>query len=358
MNFDLDDDQRAFEQTLLDFFQRDLPLPAVRDVMEGTGTSDDLWKHLASFGVLGMAVAERHGGLGLELLDLAVAAETLGFVASPGPFLEHVVAALAISLGGSEAQQARWLPGLADGTVRATVALAEDGRRWLPGEWRLPGGERLAGRKRWVLNPAGADLLVVGTRGGLALVERSAVQRVDAVEALDLTRRLAHVDLDGPAEPLGGDGDVAGRVIDAALILLAADAAGAARRCTSMAVDYAKHREQFGVTIGHFQALKHQLADLALESEPLRGLYWYAAHAWDHVAADRAKFAALAKAHVTERAVDVGRRAIEAHGGIGYTWEADVHLFLKRALFDRAYLGSPSQHRATVAALHGWPTVS
>ena len=121
-----------------------------------------------------------------------------------------------------------------------------------------------------------------------------------------------------------------------------------------MAVDYAKQREQFGVTIGHFQALKHQLADMAVEIEPARGLYWYAAHAFDHVPEDSARYAALAKAHISERAMQLGRDAVEAHGGIGFTWECDVQIWFKRAMLDRAWLGTPDVHRARAADLAGW----
>jgi alkylation response protein AidB-like acyl-CoA dehydrogenase len=121
-----------------------------------------------------------------------------------------------------------------------------------------------------------------------------------------------------------------------------------------LAVDYAKTREQFGVPIGSFQAVKHQLADMDLAVEPAQGLYWYAAHAFDHVPTDLARFAPLAKAHLTERYVDVARRLVEVYGGFGFTWECDAHVFLKRALLDRAQFGSPRQLRAEVAANTAW----
>ena len=117
---------------------------------------------------------------------------------------------------------------------------------------------------------------------------------------------------------------------------------------------YARTREQFGVTIGHFQALKHQLANMGVEIEPARGLWWYAAHAYDHVPADAERYAALAKAHVTERAMQVARDVVEAHGGIGFTWECDVQIWFKRIMFDRAFLGIPSVHRERAAKLAGW----
>ena len=121
-----------------------------------------------------------------------------------------------------------------------------------------------------------------------------------------------------------------------------------------MCVKYAKTREQFGVTIGHFQALKHQLANMALEIEPARALYWYAAHAFDHIPKQAPRSAALAKAHLSERAMQIARDSVEAHGGIGFTWECDVQLWFKRVMFDRAFLGTPSIHRERAAKLAGW----
>ena len=121
-----------------------------------------------------------------------------------------------------------------------------------------------------------------------------------------------------------------------------------------MTVEYAKTREQFGVTIGHFQALKHQLSNMAVAIEPTRALYWYAAHAWDEIPEESERTAALAKAHITETATQIARDVVEAHGGIGFTWECDVQIWFKRVLFDRAFLGSPSFHRRRAADLADW----
>ena len=141
---------------------------------------------------------------------------------------------------------------------------------------------------------------------------------------------------------------------DAGLVLLAADAFGGAQQLLEMSVEYAKTRQQFGVTIGSFQGLKHQLANVAVEIEPARGLYWYAAHAFDHVPDESERTAALAKAHLGQVYMQTARDAVEAHGGIGFTWECDVQIYFKRAMFDRAFLGAPSVHRERAAALAGW----
>jgi alkylation response protein AidB-like acyl-CoA dehydrogenase len=203
---------------------------------------------------------------------------------------------------------------------------------------------------------AQADIIVVGTSGGgLALVEAGSGATIEVFEGVDRSRRLYTVAFEGAAaEALPAGVDAASRVRDAALILLAADAFGGACRVVDMSVEYAKTREQFGVTIGHFQGLKHQLANMALETEPARGLFWYAAHAFDEVPEDRERMAALAKAHVTDRFMHVAREATEAHGGIGFTWECDVQMWFKRALFDRAWLGTPGAHRERAAQLAGW----
>jgi len=144
------------------------------------------------------------------------------------------------------------------------------------------------------------------------------------------------------------------RVRDAALVLLAADALGGAWKLVELSTEYAKHREQFGRKIAEFQAVKHQLADMAIQVEPARALVWYAAHAFDHIPGEAEHAAAMAKAHVTDRYLQVSRDAVEIYGGIGLTWECEVHIWLKRALFDRTYLGLPAIHRERCARLSAW----
>lgn len=202
-----------------------------------------------------------------------------------------------------------------------------------------------------------ADVFIVGIEGGeLALVERGASGvSIEAYDGVDRTRRMATLVLDGAeAEPLAEGVAAAQRLRDAALVLVAADAFGAASRLVDMSVAYAGTREQFGVTIGHFQALKHQLADMAVAIEPSRGLWWFAAHALDHLPEEAPRAAALAKAHITDVAMQLARDAVEAHGGIGFTWECDVQIWFKRVLFDRAWMGLPDLHRERVAVLGGW----
>jgi alkylation response protein AidB-like acyl-CoA dehydrogenase len=357
LNFDLTTDQQLLSDTIDRMFASRFPLSYVRQIFDGSeGHDDELWRALSGLGLFSILVPTEYGGLGGELLDLAIAAERLGYAAAPGPFLEHVLATFAIAIGGSSDQKSEWLPGLAEGRLRATLAVAESPAKWAMDEWAVGANGPLHGEKQWVPYPELADVAVVGISGGLTIVRLSATGvGVLRRQGVDRTRRLASLQLDSVEhEPLSAGRREVERVRDAALILLSADAYGAAARCVDMAVEYAKTREQFGVTIGHFQALKHQLADLAIEVDPGRFLYWYAAHAFDHVPNEASRVAALAKSHVTDCAVQAGRRAVEYHGGIGFTWAHDVHFFLKRAIFDRAYFGSPEVQRARVAMLNEW----
>jgi alkylation response protein AidB-like acyl-CoA dehydrogenase len=289
------------------------------------------------------------------LLDLAAVAEVVGRYAAPGPFFDHALATMAIALGGSEAQKMRWLPALASGERRATIALAEGKGRWTSDIWSLDGTTTLSGTKHHVLHADNADLIVVGLKGGhLGVVEGGSKGiTVTPVLSTDAGKRLAQVDFSDTvferlSEPVGA------RVVDAGLILLAADAFGGASRCVDMSVSYSKERQQFGRPIGAFQAVKHQLANMALMVQPTIGLYWYAAHAFDVGMDSASEAAAIAKAHITEMYPKVTRLTIEAHGGIGYTWEFGLQVWLKRALFDQAYLGMPQVHRVRIAQFAGW----
>jgi len=238
------------------------------------------------------------------------------------------------------------------------VAFGEEGERWQPDEWRTrEQGGRVSGHKRFVPDAGAADVLVVGVRGGgLALVERGRRGvHVESVDGIDRTRAVGAVDLDDArAEPLERGADVAARLRDAALVLLASDAFGAAWRLLGDTMAYTGTREQFGTPLAQFQAVKHQLANAATELEPARALLWYAAHAVDRLPERAPRAAAAAKSHVTDRALEVARDAVELHGGVGYTWESDVQIFFKRVLFDRAFLGTPEVHRERSAALAGW----
>jgi len=359
MDFDLSDEQRLLQETVAQFLENECPMSRIRELYDDeVGFDAVLWKGLAELGLAGIHLPGEYGGSELEVLDLAVVAETLGSRAAPVPFLSHTLASLAISLAGNADQKSRWLPGLASGETLGTVALVEEGGGWMPDDWTLSAGPTISGAKEIVEFGEHADLFVVGLAGGtFGVVDRNAVGvEIQRIESADRTRRVARISFDNtPIELLEEGGtEVAARVRDVGLVLVSADAFGGASRLVDMSVEHAKNREQFGVTIGHFQGLKHQLANMAVEIEPTRALYWYAAHALDHVPEESARTAAIAKSHITERFQQVARDATEAHGGIGYTWEGDTQIFFKRAMFDRVFLGTPRVHQDRAADLAGW----
>ena len=359
MNFDLSEEQQLLQDTVRRFLETECPPSQLRKIFDSdSGFDAGLWKGMAELGIAGLHLDDEYGGAGLEMIDLALVAETLGYGGAPGPFLGHALAGLAIQLAGSDEQKENWLPRLATGDAIGTVAFGEADGVWQPEQWQLTAAnDTLTGLKLNVPFASIADAIVVGVAGGgLALVERTAAGvGIQPIEGVDRLRRIDAVRFEAtPCEALPARRDAASRVRDAGLVLLAADAFGGAARLVDMSVEHAKTREQFGVTIGHFQALKHQLANLAVELEPSRGLFWYAAHAFDQIPDEAERSAALAKAHISDTAMQIARDSVEAHGGIGFTWECDVQLWFKRAMFDRAFLGVPAVHRERAAQLAGW----
>jgi alkylation response protein AidB-like acyl-CoA dehydrogenase len=358
MHFCLSEQQTQMQTAVSRFIAEQCPPERVKKIFDAPdGFDAQVWSGLCELGIGGLATPTEYGGSGLELLDLALIAEALGEAATPGPFLGHVLAGLAVAWAGDPSQRSRWLPKLASGELLGTVALAETDARWQPSEWSLPSDGPLEGSKTFVPYASRAQLIIVGLQGGrLAVVEPSAAVKFEATDGADRTRRMETVHFSGTrAEVLSNSSlQVAQRLRDAALVLLAADAFGGAQQCVRKAVEYANTREQFGVRIGQFQGLKYQLVDTAIEVEPARGLYWYAAHAFDHIPAEAERMAALAKAHLTDVYVQAARRMIDVHGGIGYTWEFDAHVLLKRAMFDYAFMGSGDVHRRRAIELAGW----
>lgn len=362
MDFGLSPEQVLLKDTVKRFLAEQYPTARVRQIMESaTGHDETLWAGLMELGVGGLLVPTAQGGLERELLDLALVAEELGYAAAPGPFLGCAMATVALVEGGDESQRAAWLPGLASGNAIGTLALGEEGSEWDPERLQATAkGGRLRGRKPLVPYASLADFIVVAARdgegAGMWLVERGASGLgITRLPGNDMTRRLDSVNLeDTPAAKLGGGAAALQRVIDAGLVLIAADAYGGARRCLDMSRAYALQREQFGQPIGAFQAVKHQLADLATELEPSMSLYWYAAHAFDRIKEQSTRHAALAKAHLTDVFDRAARVATELHGGIGFTWEFDLHLWFRRAIFDRSFLGDAHYHRRRAADLAGW----
>jgi alkylation response protein AidB-like acyl-CoA dehydrogenase len=359
MDFGLTEEQEMLQETVRGFVQNECPTTRLRELFDaGEGHDSGLWQGLAEMGMAGLIVPEAQGGAGMELLDLALVSEVLGEAALPSPFLGHSLASLGVILRGSAAQQAAILPSLASGEQIATIALQEGDLGWAPRDWTAKlDGDRVSGVKTIVPHVQLADRILVGLQGGeLAWVDAKAEGvAIEAVEGFDRTRPFATVTFTGaPAELLtGGSGD-AGQLTDAAAVMLAADAFGAATKLIDLDVAYSMSREQFGQPIAQFQAIKHTIARIATDIEPARALWWYAAHALDHLPEDAPRSASLAKAHITDRAMHAARESVELHGGYGFTWECEVQMWFKRIMFDRSFLGTPEQHRERCAELGGW----
>lgn len=352
MKFHLSPEQEALQDSLQRTALRACPPERRRELLDAdTDFDKPVWDALMEVGLGALLIPEAHGGAGLGLEEAALAFETLGQTATPGPFMGHVLAGWALAQSEDEALKSRWLARLAGGEAVGAVAL----EGWTPDAWRLEirDGE-ISGQIALAPGADQADVLIIGVPGGLAVVEKGAEVTVEPISGSDLTRRLWRVTLNGAPATLIASNSLGQRLVDAALVLLAADALGGAEQCLTLSVDYAKQREQFGVVIGQFQGLKHQLANMALEVEPARALVWYAAYAWDLALADSIRVAAHAKAHLADRFVSVARMAVQAHGGIGYTWDYDLQIWFRRSLYDRAFMGAPSLHRARVAEMAGW----
>lgn len=356
MRFHPSEEQLAIQDTLLGTLAEALPREALHAFVDGEADFEpESWRALMALGLGGLMLDEADGGAGLGLLDAALALEVLGRGAAPGPVIGQILTAIALRETAVLTARNAWLGKIATGEAVATFAFGGD---WLPAGWPVEvAAGKASGEVRFVPSAARADLFLTGTRGGgLALIEAGEGVTVTPVASTDRSRRFSSVRFDGAVATIllePGAPDVA-RIFDAALVLVAADALGGADYCTQLSVAYAGEREQFGQPIGRFQALKHQLATMALQVEPARALVWYAAYAWDAGLADASRAAALAKAHLCDRFVQVARDAIAAHGGIGYTWEYGLNIWFRRSVFDRAVFGSPAVHRARAADLAGW----
>ena len=319
MNFDFSDDQRTIKDTARELLASRAPLAKVREAAEAGRADDALWRELGELGWPGIAVGEEHGGQGLGVLELAVLAEELGFALAPVPLLGSALAALAIERAGSDAQREHWLPGLAAGD--------------------LTGGFGPAGL---VADGPGADVLVVlDASGGAAVVEGGA----EPLDAIDPTRGYGRVDGAG-GEPL--EGDVAG-ALDRAAAVIAAEVVGVSQRALEMTLAYVKERKQFGVPVGSFQAVQHRCAQMLLHTEGARSTTYFAAWAADAAPDRLAEGADMARAAAIEAGREVTAGAIQMHGGIGFTWEADVHWYFKRAQLDAGLLGSGAAARIALA---------
>ena len=367
MNFAFSLDQQLLKNSARAFLDEHMKPATVRLLWDDPrGESEALWKEMGELGWLGLSLPEAHGGSGLGMVETAILLEEMGRAAAPGPYLPTVLAARAIDEAGTDAQRKRWLPAIATGGARATIAFLDADLDWRPDATQARAaksarGWTLSGTKRFVPWAHVADVLLVPALTSddgltLFLVDPAAPGlTLEPAQVMDGATRLVTVTLDatpvvgdatlgapGQAEPL-----LAG-LLPRGAVGAAAEMLGAARRCLDMAVGYAKVREQFGQPIGSFQAIRHKCAEMLLEVENSHSAVYYAAWALDAKAEDAELAASVTKAYVGDAARRVCGEAIQVHGGIGFTWEYDLHLYVKRAKALEAMYGDADYHRELI----------
>jgi alkylation response protein AidB-like acyl-CoA dehydrogenase len=352
MQFGLSESQQILKNNARKFFSAECPIGEVRRISEtATAHDEKLWRNMAEQGFLGVVIPEDAGGMGLGMVELAALAEEMGRSLLPGAFLSTLLASAAIQGAGST----KHLAEIADGSAMATVALLEAEASWNPDAVRMPA---LKGEKTFVTDAGIADFLVVAARDGgemaLYLVEGKSVA-ITPMPAMDLTRRLYKVAFhDAPGE-LIARGDAAKRALehalDVATVAICAEMTGVMQRTLDMAVEYAKTRKQFGRPIGQYQAVQHQCADMLLWTESSRSATYYAAWAYENRVPDARAAVSVAKAYVSDAGREVGNRGIQVQGGMGFTWENDVHLYYRRAKASEIAFGDATFHRDRIARL-------
>jgi alkylation response protein AidB-like acyl-CoA dehydrogenase len=376
-------EQEELRASVRRFLADRVPITAVRALMDAADGGDPaVWEMAGKqLGLQGIAIPEEYGGSGFTFAEQAIVLEELGAALYGGPYLASaVLAANALLASGDEAAKKAYLPGIASGALIATLAFTEEDGSWEADATRLTataasasssssaasaslvGGWRLDGRKSFVLDGHAAGLiLVIGrTDAGLSLFavpgDAEGLARTP-LPTLDQTRKLARLDFAGVAATLiGTDGAgqaLLSRTLDIAAVAQAAEQLGGAQRALDMAVEYAKVRHQFGRPIGSFQAIKHRCADLLLEVESLRSAVVYAAAAVAEDSAEVPVVAALVKAYASDVYFHVAAENIQIHGGIGFTWEHDAHLYFKRAKASELFLGDATLHRERLATRIG-----
>jgi alkylation response protein AidB-like acyl-CoA dehydrogenase len=371
MDFAFSEEQEMLRRSARDFLAKECSSKVVRKLMDSSDAYDKaLWQKLAGLGWTALGIPEEYGGVG-TFLDLVVVLEEAGRALMPGPFFATMgMAAPVLIEAGTEAQKKEVLGAIAEGSARATLAFTEPSGRWDASSIALTakpsgGGWQLDGVKLFVPDAEAADYMVVAarTRGEgedgitLFLVKgRPKGMTVTPLKTLDMTRRWSEVRFDGvklDGASLMGDADRAWpalkRALDWSTAALCAEMVGGTQKVLEASTEYAKTRHQFGKPIGIYQAVSHKLADMLVLSESGRSATYYAAWAVDADAPDRSLSASMAKAYVSDAYRKVAGDGIQVHGGIGFTWEDDMHLYFKRAKSSEVTLGDATYHRELVA---------
>jgi len=376
MNFGFNDEQELLRSTARKFFDNECPSTMVRALMEdSSGMTPELWKKLAEQGWLGLIAPEEHGGMALGIVDLVVLLEEMGRAVVPGPFFSTVLlGGLALLEAGNDAQKKAWLPKICSGEARATLAWMEPSAEMGAAGITLPAaakgsGFTLNGTKLFVHDAHTADVIVVAARTASGQNPEDGISlflvptgtpglAVTLLPTMDQTRKLCEVTLTNVA--LGGDaimgalgagGKALARVIDRATVGLCAEMCGGAQKVLDMTVEYAKIRHAFGRPIGSYQGVKHRAADMLVDVENSKSITYYAAWAMDEGVPEGPLAVSMAKAYVSDAYRRVSGAGIQLHGGIGFTWEHDLHLYFKRAKGSEFTFGDATWHRERVAQL-------
>lgn len=359
------DEQTMLAKTMRDFLSSNASLDRVREASLTSGAYfADVWESMAEMGLIGLAIDERYGGAGCGFEEIAVVFEELGAMATPVPLLSAVMASTSIAAAGTESQKASLLPDMASGDVVATLAVFEnthDDAASIPATIATQSahGWVLTGTKRYVTDAMAADQFIISALNsdgvGLFVVDAEADGvTVAPMNALDATRPLGEVILDGVAVHadafLGGAPNPSAIVaaLDAGVVAMASEQVGGARACLAASVEYAKTRYQFGRQIGSFQAVKHMCADMLMALEHARSVAWHAAATIDNPHESQISVP-LAKSVCSDAFVKVAGDNIQVHGGIGFTWDHDAHLYFKRAKADSLLLGGVASYQDRLA---------
>jgi alkylation response protein AidB-like acyl-CoA dehydrogenase len=371
VNFTFSDEQEELRRTIRRFLDERSPSTEVRRLMETPeGYDEAVWKQMAQeLGLQGLAIPEEYGGQGFSYVELGIVLEEMGRALLCAPFFSTVcLAAGAILAAGTEEQKQALLPGIASGETIATLALAEPSGRWDASGIETVAEEngdayRLTGSKRFVTDGALANVIVVAARRagstgddgvGLFVVQGDADGLTrEPLETLDPTRKQAALELSGVRATALGDLEAGWsaieNVLDHVAVCLSAEMVGGAQRCLDMAVQYAKDRIQFGRPIGQFQAIKHKCADILLQTESAKTAAYYAMWAAAKEDEELRIVAPLSKAYCADAFFFAASENIQVHGGIGFTWEHDCHLYFKRSKSSELLFGDPVYHRELLA---------
>lgn len=368
MDFDFSEDQVMLRNLVREFLTEQAPVSHVRAMMDDeTGYDKDIYRSFVQLGIT--PFPEQFGGGGLGMVEQAIILEEMGRIPYPGPYHSTILAGAAVMYSGDENAAARYIPDVCAGDLTLTVAFLEDSLGWGPEAITLQAsqsadGYTLNGVKRFVPFGNSADVILVAARTGgsgaegvtlIAVPRDAAGLAIEANTMLDMTSKVATLTFDNvtvPAENLVGEEGNAWPALEVMLryaaIGASAEMLGASRKSLEMSVDYAKVRKQFGQFIGQFQAVKHMLAEMLELVENAHAAVYYAAWAMDAGAPDAALAASVAKSTVNVASREVCGNAIQVHGGIGYTWEYDLHLYFKRAKHMEPMFGDTDFHRERV----------